>query len=225
MAQPGKLKIYRSSAGSGKTFTLVKEYLNLVIADPTAYRKILAITFTNKATEEMKSRIISQLVKISAGTESDYIKEHLNTGLEEHEVVIRASKALSNILHDYSGFAISTIDSFFSTIVRNLARELNLPMRFDLQLGTDNVIRQITFELFEDIETDKELRGWLEEYLIDLLDNEKGWKIEPRIHETAKQLFYEAYRTGHEQNAAGPDLELIRKLKAIKHSTEETLVN
>src|SRR4030095_14323367 len=122
------LVIYKSSAGSGKTYTLVLEYLKLVLKRPALYRSILAITFTNKATEEMKTRIIGSLVEI-ADNKNQPLQEtiSLETGISIQELPEKASRVLDNILHDYSGFAVSTIDSFFSTMVRALARELNLP--------------------------------------------------------------------------------------------------
>ncbi|HEX5002450.1 MAG TPA: UvrD-helicase domain-containing protein [Bacteroidia bacterium] len=220
MQRGAHLSIYRSSAGSGKTFTLVKEYLKLVLADTKAYRKILAITFTNKATEEMKSRIIGQLIKISGGGEGGYIRTHLELPFPEEETAAKAAEVLSNIMHDYSGFAITTIDSFFSSIVRNLARELNLPMRFEMELSTDHVIREITFDLLEESDTNEDLSSWLQEYLLDLLDNEKGWKIEPKIHETAKQLFSDEFRRLHENKPHKIVKSFVKELKQIINSTE-----
>ena len=94
------LKIFKSSAGSGKTFTLVKEYLKLVLAHPEDYRSILAITFTNKAAEEMKSRIVEALVDLSSGNKSPLL-EILEKDLPKVNILVRAEKSLKNILHDY----------------------------------------------------------------------------------------------------------------------------
>ena len=112
--------IYRSSAGSGKTFTLVKEYLKIVLRNPQDYQHILAITFTNKSTEEMKERILKELREMAVG-ENTAMKETIEKEFEHFEQKLniqdRAKKALTNILHDYSRFSVSTIDHFFSHVL------------------------------------------------------------------------------------------------------------
>ena len=126
----GNLKIYRASAGSGKTFTLALEYIKLLIADPKSYRSILAVTFTNKATAEMKERILGKLYGVANGLESaaDYtakIRQQL-PGYSNEKIQQRASEAIENILHDYGHFRIQTIDAFFQSVLRSLAKELDL---------------------------------------------------------------------------------------------------
>ena len=121
------LKIYRASAGSGKTFTLALEYIKLLIDNPKSYRKILAVTFTNKATGEMKERILGKLYGVANGLASaaDYtekIKQQL-PGITDEEIRAKAGEALENILHDYGHFRIQTIDAFFQSVLRSLARE------------------------------------------------------------------------------------------------------
>ena len=112
------LKIYKASAGSGKTYQLTEEYLKLALANPDKYKRILAITFTNKATEEMKSRILKELFNLSSGKDSPHLST-LSTffnGLSANELQNRAKIVLNNILYDYNHFNISTIDSFFQRI-------------------------------------------------------------------------------------------------------------
>ena len=107
------LTIFKSSAGSGKTFTLVKEYLKLAITYPTAFQGILAVTFTNKATEEMKSRIISNLVEIINGEGSEMGKSICSEiGISESELASKSKKVLNKILHNYSDFSIISIVIF-----------------------------------------------------------------------------------------------------------------
>src|SRR6056297_2636267 len=107
------LKIYKASAGSGITFQLVAEYLKLLLKNPFSYRHILAVTFTNKATNEMKSRVLGQLNKLAHEESSDYILLLQNeTGLSETIIRKQSKQVLKNILHDYNRFSISTIDSF-----------------------------------------------------------------------------------------------------------------
>ena len=126
----GNLKIYRASAGSGKTFTLALEYIKLLIADPKSYRRILAVTFTNKATAELKERRLGKLYGVANGLQSaaDYtenIKQQL-PGYSDREIQEKAGEALDNILHDYGHFRIQTIDAFFQSVLRSLAKELDL---------------------------------------------------------------------------------------------------
>ena len=113
------LTVYKSSAGSGKTFTLVKEYLKLVLLEPRDFKNILAITFTNKATEEMKRRILDALLQISEGSEEamfQTLKLELADRLDDKGLRARANEAYELIIHHYGRFEISTIDSFFSKI-------------------------------------------------------------------------------------------------------------
>ena len=124
------LKIYRASAGSGKTFTLALEYIKLVVENPYSYRNILAVTFTNKATGEMKERILGKLYGVANRSDSakDYfekIKEQL-PDMSDEKIIANAQKALDLLLHDYGHFRIQTIDAFFQTVLRSLAKELDL---------------------------------------------------------------------------------------------------
>ena len=116
-----ELLVYKASAGSGKTFTLAVEYIKLLILNPRAYRQILAVTFTNKATAEMKERILSQLYGIwTEDPDSDaYLKRIIEeTGKQTDEIRKSAGIALSYMLHDYSRFRVETIDSFFQSVMR-----------------------------------------------------------------------------------------------------------
>ncbi len=218
------LVIYKSSAGSGKTYTLVLEYLKLVLKRPGLYRSILAITFTNKATEEMKTRIIGSLVELSQN-KNPQLQEVLSneTGLAVSELPGKATLVLDNILHDYSGFGVSTIDSFFSTIVRALARELNLPLRFDIELNIDAVIGEISTMMLDDIGTNPWLKKWLEEFIFDKLDQGKSWKIESDIHNLSYELFKESYRTLFPKGPAKPDASFIKELREIVSGFENRM--
>src|ERR1035437_9616248 len=154
------LKIYKSSAGSGKTYTLVKEYLFLVLNNPFDYKSVLAITFTNKATAEMKSRIIDALIGLSEGKSENLVKDMKNDGLTG-DIQKNARKVLENILHDYSSFAVQTIDGFFQKIVRVLAYELDLPLRFDIELNQEQVKNNISDNLLLDVGVNQNITDWL----------------------------------------------------------------
>ena len=135
---PKPLTVYKASAGSGKTFTLTKEYIKLVIKDPTCYRNILAVTFTNKATEEMKMRILSTLYGIwkQLPDSVDYLKQITKEIDVSPELAsAQAGKALSLLVHNYNYFRVETIDTFFQSVLRNLARELDLTANLRIELN------------------------------------------------------------------------------------------
>src|SRR4051812_2306490 len=142
-----ELRIYRSSAGSGKTYMLVLEYLKLVLRNPREFRHILAVTFTNKAAEEMKSRIISALKELSEG-KNQPLQQQLRKVLSRSiDIKVNAGHCLSLILHNYSDFSVTTIDSFFFRIIRSVAKEINLPAGIDVEIDSDKVIESISDEL------------------------------------------------------------------------------
>ena len=126
------LTIYRASAGTGKTHTLTGDYLRMLFAAPGTYRHILAVTFTNKATEEMKNRILSELYLLASGQSSDYTGMLTEAyRLTEQQLRSRARTTLIRILHDYSAFNVSTIDHFFQQTVRAFVRKIGLPGNYD----------------------------------------------------------------------------------------------
>ena len=144
------LTVYRASAGSGKTFTLAVQYIKLLVENPQAYRHTLAVTFTNKATEEMKMRILSQLYGISVGlNESKPYLECVKqlSGLEENTIIANAGYALRELIHHYSYFRVETIDAFFQTVLRNLARELELTANLRIELNDEQVEQQAVDQL------------------------------------------------------------------------------
>lgn len=185
------LKIYKSSAGSGKTFTLVLEYLKLVLHHPDEYKSILAITFTNKSAEEMKNRIIAALVSLSNDEDSS-IRSILSVELPKIDLTKKAGNALKNILHDYSSFSVCTIDSFFQRILRALAREIHLPLNMQVEVELDDAIMDSTDRLLKDIGTDKELTDWMTQLAFQKMDDDKGWNLEKDIEIVAKELFKES---------------------------------
>src|ERR1043165_7228389 len=137
------LKIYKSSAGSGKTYTLVREYLRLAFAKTTKYKNILAITFTNKAAAEMKNRILEALEGISKGEkEYDSLKADLceATGKSEEQLQREAHEILRSMLHNYADISVSTIDSFVHKVVRAFAHDLQIPMNFDIEMDSKKLL-------------------------------------------------------------------------------------
>lgn len=186
-------KILTASAGSGKTFNLIMEFLYLVIKNPDDYKHILGITFTNKATEEMKTRIISTLIQIANGDKKSTEYQKLQERYPNHDLESQAKKTLENILHHYSNFHIQTIDAFFQKVVRAFARELEIQIGYELELDTDLVLSMATDSMLNKINDDEELAGFLEEFVFNLIEKDKGWNIEPDIKFFGRELFKDRY--------------------------------
>lgn len=214
-------KIFKSSAGSGKTFTLVKEYLKLALSHPDDFRSILAITFTNKAAEEMKTRIVETLVSLSSGEESAMF--HLlsaEPSLEKLPIRKNAARCLKNILHDYSSFAVSTIDSFFHRILRSLAREIHLPLNLDVKIDSEDAILEVTDSLLKEVGVDAELTQWLTNLALQKMDEDKGWSIEGDIKIVAKELLKD--KSKDDKTLTREEIhELYKKLLLIREDFEK----
>jgi len=224
-----RFKIYKSSAGSGKTYTLVKEYLRLALKKPDEYKHILALTFTNKATAEMKSRIVESLIELAKPVDSQQsavssLEATLaaDCGLKTEDLRKNAQLVLDNILHDYSNFSISTIDSFFNRIVRSLAKEIQLPLRLDIQMDTDEVALELSHSLLEEISSDKELSAWLTDFAFQKLRDDKGWNLEMEIQSIAKELFKEK-SVDQKTHSRKEIQQLFSELKLIKSEFENRM--
>lgn len=186
--------IYRSSAGSGKTQTLAGEYLKLVLTNRADFRNVLAITFTNKAAEEMKERVLDLLQLFAS---QNPLAEHHNRLLNEiaaagkipvETVRLRAGNIHRGILHQYSEFNIGTIDSFVHRIIRSFALELNLSFSFEVQLETDSFITLAIDDLLERAGEDQELTINLVNFTRMLLEDEKSWNIDRLLADFSRFL-------------------------------------
>ena len=174
--------VYRSSAGSGKTFTLVKEYLKIVLQDTDAFRNILAVTFTNKAAAEMKHRVLHSLEELSDPlipfSKPLHIAILSETGLGEAEIRSNAAEALKKILHHYSDFAIGTIDSFSHRIIRAFAHDFGLPVNFEVELDSGKLIETAVDLLLEKAGDDEPLTALLVGFLENKMEEDKSWAID-----------------------------------------------
>ena len=178
------LTVYRASAGAGKTHKLTGEYLTLLFGGTGAYRRILAVTFTNKATDEMKSRIVEELYNLSSGRKSDYVESLRATyALTEEQVRKQAKKILTDILHDYSAFNISTIDRFFQQTMRAFTREIGLQGGYGIEMDQELVLTSAVDNLLADLEKpeSKELLGWLLRFAEDKIENGGEWNLRKDI--------------------------------------------
>lgn len=190
--------LIKASAGSGKTHRLTGEYLRLLYSKPNNYRHILAVTFTNKATDEMKSRIIQELYNLSADGKSDYLAQlSAEFALNEMQTRRQARTILENVLHDYSAFSISTIDRFFQQTMRAFTREMGLAGGYSVEVDDNaflpEVIDTMLFEL--DKPENKELAAWLLAFMKDKIENNKGWNIKKDVQELAAEIFNEKYKS------------------------------
>lgn len=191
------LTVYKASAGSGKTFTLAVAYIKLLVANPASYRNILAVTFTNKATEEMKTRILSQLYGISRGLaeSDDYLKKiALETQMAEDDIRKAASAALSLLIHNYDYFHVETIDTFFQSVLRNLARELDLSANLRVELNDTAVENQAVDLMIEELDRKSPLFSWIVRFIMENIDKNNSWNIIGSVKDFGRMIFNDQYR-------------------------------
>lgn len=189
-------KIYNASAGSGKTYTLTKEYLKIVLASNDGYRNILAITFTNKAVNEMKGRILDSLYEFSK-TESitnahplflDLLKE---LQLEVSTLQKKAKTTLKKILHNYAFFDVSTIDKFTHRLIRTFAKDLKLPQNFEVVLDRDLLLNEAVSRLINKAGSDPKLTKVLVDFALEKIDDDKSWDIGIDLNKIGNLIFNE----------------------------------
>ena len=227
------LTIYKASAGSGKTFTLSIEYIKLLINDPTSYRSTLAVTFTNKATEEMKIRILSQLYGIwkQLPDSKSYIEKiKADMDITEEFMAERAGIALHNIVNNYSYFRIETIDSFFQSVLRNLARELDLTANLRVELNDFQIERNAVDTLIDNLSENDQLLAWIMEYIQENIQDDKNWNVIGQIKKFGENIFREFYKTNSKQLNAklleeGFFKQYTAKLRKLRNEAEAEIVN
>lgn len=222
--------IYRSSAGSGKTRTLAKEYLSLALRFKAQYFKhILAVTFTNKATQEMKDRILDYLNDFSTGKQNE-LAEELKAELQLDDFAFRdhAQNVLSEILHSYSQFSISTIDAFFQKVIRSFTREAGLAGDYRLEITQDEVMEEVIDDLIDELGNNQQLTDWVVRFATENLENEKQWDIRKNLIDFSREIFREEYKHIEDQvsaKTAEPEYfnNLLKKLRMHRNEFVDTV--
>ena len=211
--EAGKLIIIRSSAGAGKTFNLAKEYLKLALRSPFYFKRILAVTFTNKATSEMKSRVVDFLSEMQKEPNSLMINIlHQETGISKEQIKSKAQAVLSHILHDYAHFNILTIDSFFHQIIKGFSKEIGLSQGIQIEMDTGAVIDQVVDKVFDRIDDDQFLANWVVDYVLGEINAGKRWDIRKKLSALAYEVTKESF-TQYQQQIAGLDYAFFKNLK------------
>lgn len=225
-------QVYNASAGSGKTFTLVKEYLKILLKSEDVFRfqKILAITFTNKAAGEMKERVLKNLHSFSKGNSNALLPIIIGeTSLDKEAIKDRSTKVLDAILQNYSAFSITTIDSFTHKVIKNFAYDLGLTLNFEVEMDAISLLNEAIDVLISKIGTDKKLTEILIDFSLDKTDDDKSWDISKDLNEFAKILLNED-DTKHFRRLANKSIndfsnlkkKLIISKREIENSLKET---
>ena len=233
------LTVYKASAGSGKTFALAVQYIKLLVINPQSYRNILAVTFTNKATEEMKTRILSQLYGIWKMQErpEDYpeslpymeqICQALNA--KPQFVSERAGIALSLLLHNYNHFRVMTIDTFFQSVLRNLAKELDLTANLRISLNDTQIEEQAVDQMIDDLQTTDVMLQWILKYIMENISDDRSWNVIGQIKQFGKTIFRDYYKDISRQlddclEQADFFEDYTNMLRTVRNNAKERMLN
>ncbi|WP_433764913.1 UvrD-helicase domain-containing protein [Flavobacterium ginsenosidimutans] len=229
--QSPSFSIYDASAGSGKTYTLVKEYLKIILSSPKndAYRNILAITFTNKAVHEMKSRIVgnlSEFAKDDPSPKAVDLMEDLSrdTGLSIIKIKTKSQQIIKHLIHNYAAFDISTIDKFTHKVIRAFAHDLNLPMTFEVTLDTENLLVEAVDAIIAQAGEDETLTKLLIDFTMEKTDDDKSWDVSREILDTGRLVLNENNRNEilhFQDKTIGEFVEIKAKMQALCKELEE----
>lgn len=226
--QTKNFKVFQASAGSGKTYTIIKEYLSLCLRSANSvnnFRNILAITFTNASANDMKDKIIKNLKEIIGSSEvkdntmeADLIKE---LGILDEELKHNAQLLLTQIIHDYSSFCVSTIDAFVQKISRSFAHDLGLPSQYSVSIDEDEVVDTVVANLGMQINDDnKFLVAILKNFINNQFDKEEKFDLSSKLAEFAKKLLSEKAYNRYETNTIDSENSYQQADRFLKDKTE-----
>lgn len=224
--------IYDASAGSGKTFILVKEYLKIILTSPKedAYKSILAITFTNKAVGEMKSRVLDTLSEFAKDNPNPKAIAVLDVLVAEtkqtaQQIQTKAKAIIRNIIHNYAAFDISTIDKFTHKVIRTFAHDLNLPSTFEVSLETENLLQEAIDAIIAEAGTDEILTKLLIDFTLEKTDDDKSWDVTRDIKEISKLITNENNRNELENFKDKQITEFVELKAAVQSKIKELETN
>ncbi|NGF55138.1 UvrD-helicase domain-containing protein [Parapedobacter sp. SGR-10] len=237
MTSIAPLKLLKASAGSGKTFNLAAHYLTLLFAHEYKYREILAVTFTNKATEEMKTRILEVLKGLAQNDPATWIDDYRKIisraypTLSPWELQERADSIYRRILHDYSRFSVSTIDGFVQKVIRSFAFELGLDSNYTLEMNIDKVKESLVERLDKDLDRKPELVDWIIQLAKERIEDDRSWNYKGELLGLASEIFKERFadfekallKIGHE-NLDKTFADYAKDTRAYIRQVEETIV-
>ncbi len=229
----GSVKLLKASAGSGKTYQLAYEYVRSVVAEPWQYRHILAVTFTNKATEEMKRRIVAEINDLAQGRTTGYLSKLIeDLDLTPDEIRRRASEARGRILHDYSHFSVLTIDKFFQRLIRSFIRELGIDLNFNLELQTGTLLSTAADRLIDEISLDEQLKKWVAGFIEEKIGENRRWEIKSELTGLGREVFREEYRRSDAARVSKDELakivsdasaEAVRIVNTLRTTAQQAL--
>lgn len=200
MKSVAPLKILKASAGSGKTFSLTLHYLSLLLSNENSYREILAVTFTNKATAEMKERILSVLHGLATGDTSAKIADFRKLLLQQYPdwnsylIQEKSFRVYRRILHDYSHFTISTIDGFSQKVIRAFTYELNLDAAYKIEMNVNKVKKDLTIMLNQLLDERPDLLDWIIAYAEKKIAKNENWNYRQQLMGLASLIFSENFQ-------------------------------
>ena len=217
------ITIMKASAGSGKTFTLAKKYIAMLLGsgNDREYRHILAVTFTNKATDEMKDRILHELYILSTEPEkSGYYGDFIPLAGSDGELRRRSHDILCNILHDYGAFSISTIDRFFQQTLKAFSREIGQFASYQIELEKESLVNESVDRILDSLTEDSpELLKWLTRNILERIETEGKYDLDGSLKRIALRLLGQEYRGQAEKY--GIDTETACSLETVTRLREE----
>lgn len=223
-----RLLIYRASAGSGKTHTLVTNYIKWALRHPNAFKHILAVTFTNRATQEMKQRILAYLYSLSVAEQTVLLEALCQAGWTVSELQQRSKEVLASIVHQYGDFSVTTIDSFFHKVIQAFTKELGLQQSFVIEMNQALVLKEAVNELVSQLPYTPLLEKWIVNFALHKILQGKQWRVEHDIQNLGKTLFEESFKlyeqalvTTFQQEGALPHF--LLEVKTILHDFEEKM--
>ncbi|MDR2410928.1 MAG: UvrD-helicase domain-containing protein [Bacteroidales bacterium] len=227
--------VYQASAGAGKTYTLAKEYIKLCLMyypkDPFLYRKILGITFTNKAVNEMKERILLFLELLSSSEAVDLSKE-LSEFVDEKEISVRSKEILHLIHHDYNSFSIYTIDSLFQRIIQSFAIDLKIPVNHQLELDANIMMSLIIDLLLSKLGYDQAITSAIINFSFSNIEDGKNWHVERELANVGKEIYNETaipylkkLKTIHSEDFAPVIKQINEQITTIENTISKAAKN